>query len=95
MSKDCLREQSGLSLKAWVYINAPNPHIPHINQGQHAGGSHDCQPQETRMHFMWASVGKCSIIDLTGVVVVAVGCVCMCVCVYILGVFTASSVRKP
>lgn len=79
--------QSGLLLETGMYFNAPNhPHTPHINQGQHAGSSHDCQPQETRMHFMWTFVGKCSIIYLTGaVVVVVVVCVCLhcvCVCVY-------------
>lgn len=65
-----------------MYSNAPNPRIPHTNQGQHVGSNHDCQPQETKMHFIWTFVGKCSLIYLTGVVVVA-GCVFvhMCVCV--------------
>ena len=96
------RAQCGPSLKTWVYFSAPNPHIPHINQGQHAGSNPDCQPQETRRHFMWTFVGKCSIIYLTGVVVAVMVCVCVggvFVCVYFVCVcvcvFIASSVRTP
>lgn len=87
--------QSGLLLETGIYFNAPNhPHTLHIHQGQHAGSNHDCQPQETRMRFMWTFVDKCGIVYLTGVVVVVVMvvvvvvcmftlCVCVCVlCVY-------------
>lgn len=77
-----MRAQSGLLLETGIYFNAPNhPHTPHIHQGQPAGSAYDSQPQEPQMHFMWTFVDKCSIICLTGVVVVVVVVCVFTVCV--------------
>lgn len=52
MSNGHLSEYSLVFFLTLGYIlMPPNPHIPHINQGQYARNNHNCQPQETRMHF--------------------------------------------
>lgn len=79
-----------------MYLNVPNPHVPHVNPGQHAGSDRDCQPQGTRMHLMWTFVGKCRIIYLISMMVlVVVIYVHLCACAFILCMCVSSSVKMP
>lgn len=49
----------------WILGYILMPPNPHINQGQYARNNHNCQPQETRMHFAWTFVSKCTMVYLT------------------------------